>query len=183
MKYMQYGGMQNQPLMRLTLYFTLFFLFGFWVTNFAMYFAKMSLTPQSVVDYYLGSEAEFRLPRTYQSMLEVTHTHLPMMALVMLVLTHLLIFSAFQYRTKVTFISLAFLAALLHETAGWLVRFVHPAFAWLKVTTFVVMQAMLAFLLGALLLLLWRGQRGQGNGGEKTQLPNATMESTKQRSL
>jgi hypothetical protein len=58
--------------MRLTLYFTLFFLFGFWVTNFAMYFAKMNLTPQSVVDYYLGSEAEFRMPRTYQSMLEVT---------------------------------------------------------------------------------------------------------------
>lgn len=163
MKYMQYGGMQNQPLMRLTLYFTLFLLFGFWLTNFAMYFAKMNLTPQSVVEYYLGSEAEFRQPRTYQSMLEVTHTHLPMMALVLLVLTHLLIFSAFQHRTKVILIAAAFLSAFLHEAAGWLVRFVAPEFAWLKVTTFVVMQGMLAFLLVALTLFLVRGQRVNGN--------------------
>lgn len=163
MKYMQYGGMQNQPLMRLTLYFTLFFLFGFWLTNFAMYFAKMNLAPQSVVEYYLGSEAEFRQPRTYQAMLEVTHTHLPMMAIVMLVLTHLLIFSAFQHRTKIVFIAVAFLSAFLHETAGWLVRFVAPAFAWLKVATFVVMQGMLAFLLLALTLFLVRGQRLNGS--------------------
>lgn len=163
MKYMQYGGMQQQPLMRLTLYFTLFFLFGFWITNFAMYFAKMNLTPLSVVDYYLGAEAEFRPPRTFQSMLEVTHTHLPMMALVMLVLTHLLIFSAFQHRTKIVFIAAAFLSAFLHEAAGWLVRFIHPAFAWLKVATFVVMQGMLAFLLVALTLLLVRSQRLNGS--------------------
>jgi len=183
MKYMQHGGMQNQPLMRLTLYFTLLFLFGFWVTNFAMYFAKMSLTPQSVVDYYHGAEAEFRMPRTYQAMLEVTHAHLPMMALVMLVLTHLLIFTSFQHRTKVAFIAVAFLSAFLHEAAGWLVRFVHPMLAWVKVMAFVVMQGMLAFLMAALLIFLVRGQRGQGNGGEKNQLKNATMESTKQHSL
>jgi len=164
MKYMQVGGMQSHPLMRLTLYFTLFFLFGFWVTNFALYFAKMNLTPQSVIEYYLGAEAEFRMPRTYQSMLEVTHAHLPMMAMVMLVLTHLLIFSAFQHRTKVIFIAVAFLSAFLHEAAGWLVRFMHPLFAWLKITTFMVMQSALAFLMAALLLFLIRGQyNGNGN--------------------
>jgi len=160
MKYMQYGGMQNHPLMRLTLYFTLFFLFGFWVTNFAMYFAKMNLTPQSVVEYYLGSEADFRLPRTYQSMLEVTHTHLPMMALVMLVLTHLLIFTSFQHRTKIVLIALAFLSAFLHEAAGWLVRFVNPMFAWMKVATFAIMQGMLAFFLVTLLLFFFRENQG-----------------------
>lgn len=169
MKYMQNGGVQNHPLMRLTLYFTLFFIFGFWVTNFAMYFAKMSLAPQSVVDYYLGSEAEFRMPRTYQSMLEVTHSHLPMMAMVMLVLTHLLIFSSFQHRTKVVFIAVAFLSTFLHEAGGWLVRFVHPGFAWLKATTFIVMQGTLAFLMMALLMFLVRGQRKAGNGHTKNQ--------------
>ncbi|MDZ7362444.1 MAG: hypothetical protein ONB46_17230 [candidate division KSB1 bacterium] len=163
MKYMQYGGMQNHPLMRLTLYFTLFFLFGFWVTNFAMYFAKMNLTPQSVIDYYLGSEADFRLPRTYQAMLEVAHMHLPMMAMVILVLTHLLVFSNFQHRTKVAFIVVAFLSALLHEAAGWLVRFVHPMFAWLKVTMFVTMQGTLAFLMVTLLLFLVQDKNRKGN--------------------
>jgi hypothetical protein len=177
---MQTGGMQSHPLMRLTLYFTLFFIFGFWVTNFAMYFAKMNLAPQSVVDYYLGSEAEFRMPRTYQSMMEVTHAHLPMMAMVMLVLTHLLIFSSFQYRTKVAFIATAFLSAFLHEAAGWLVRFVHPGFAWLKVTTFIFLQGTLAFLMLALLMFLRRGQSGQGNGTGKNHAVNVPMARMKQ---
>ena len=154
MKYLQTGGFQNNPLMRLTLYFTLFFVFAFLVTNFALFFSKMSLTPQSIVDYYRGSEATFRMPRTYQSMLEVTHSHLPMMALVVLMLTHLLIFASFKKRTKIIFISVAFLAAFFNEAAGWLVRFVHPGFAWLKMCTFITLQSMLAFLITSLAIFL-----------------------------
>ncbi len=176
MKYMQYGGMQNHPLMRLTLYFTLFFLFGFWVTNFAMYFAKMSLNPQSVIEYYLGSEAEFRLPRTYQSMLEVTHAHLPMMALVMLVLTHLLIFTSFQHRTKIVFIALAFLSAFLHEAAGWLVRFVNPLFAWMKVATFIIMQGTLAFIMATLVLFFIQGKAEKGKLNKHSDGENKTKQ-------
>ncbi len=101
--------------------------------------------------------------------LEVTHSHLPMMAMVMLVLTHLLIFASFQHRTKIVFIAVAFLSTFLHEAGGWLVRFVHPGFAWLKVTTFIVMQGMLAFLMGALFMFLVLGQRGAGNGRVKNQ--------------
>jgi len=41
-----------------------------------MYFHNMDLTPASVVSYYLGSEAEFRPPRSYESLLEVSHFHL-----------------------------------------------------------------------------------------------------------
>ena len=35
------------------------------------------------------------MPRTYQSMIEITHMHLPMMAMVVLLLTHLPIFAPF----------------------------------------------------------------------------------------
>ncbi|MEX2090181.1 MAG: hypothetical protein WEB62_10435, partial [Bacteroidota bacterium] len=93
MRYLQNGGFQNNPFMRLTLGLMLLFMIGFVATNFALYFAKMDLTPSSVVAYYNGSEEEFRPARTYQSMLEVTHMHLPMMALVILLLTHLIIFA------------------------------------------------------------------------------------------
>ena len=77
--------------MKLTLLLTLTLLMVFWVSNFGMYFARMDLSPQSVQDYYIGSEEQFKMPRTYQSMLEVSHTHLPMMAMVVLLLTHLLL--------------------------------------------------------------------------------------------
>jgi hypothetical protein len=100
MKYLQNGSHQNQPLMRLTLLFALSLLAAFWVSNFAMYFAQMNLTPGSVVSYYLGSEEQYRLPRTYQSMLELTHMHLPMMAVVLLLLTQMQIFTSIGNRVK-----------------------------------------------------------------------------------
>ena len=158
MKYMQNGGFQNHPLMRLTLSWTLLLLIGFWISNFLLYFAKMGLTPQSVVDYYRGSEALFTQPRSFQSMLEVTHMHLPMMAIVVLMLTHLLIFAPMRHGSKVLFISLAFGAALLNELDGWLVRFVSPHFAILKVISFLTLQILLAYLLTALGVFLYRGR-------------------------
>jgi hypothetical protein len=156
MKYMQNGGFQGHPQMRLTLLWTVVFLTGLWITNFLFYFSKMGLTPQSVVDYYRGSEALFTQPRSFQTMLETTHFHLPMMAVVILLLTHLLIFGPFSTRFKVWFISGTFGSALLEEGSGWLVRFVHPGFAILKIISFFVFQAMMAFLLFALASFLLR---------------------------
>ncbi len=147
MKYLQSGGFQDQPLMRLTLGLALVLLAGFWVTNLALYFAHMSLDPASVVSYYRGDESRFMPPRSALSMLEVTHMHLPMFALVLLLLTHLLIFAPLRFAQKLAFIVVAFGSALLSEAAGWMTRFWHPGFAWLKVTMFVVFQASLAFLI------------------------------------
>jgi len=144
--------------MKLTLLLTLVFLFGFWLTNFAFYFSKMSITAQSVRDYYLGSEENYTMPRTYQSMLEVTHAHLPMMALVVLLTTHLLIFAPYETKTKTIFITSGVLLALLNESAGWLVRFVNPALAWLKVMTFFSFQGVLGFLILALSVFLLSGR-------------------------
>ena len=162
---MQNGGFQAQPLMKLTLLLTMVFLTAFWATNFALYFAKMDLTPASVQDYYLGSEAQFTMPRTYQTMLEVTHAHLPMMALVVLLLTHLLIFAPYSFRVKVTFIGGAFLLAFLNEASGWLVRFVHPNFAVVKVAAFTLFQATLSFLIFAVGIFTYKGRKNQNGNG------------------
>ncbi len=97
------------------------------------------------------------MPRTYQSMLEVTHSHLAMMAIVVLLLTHLLIFAPYAFKTKVGFIVGGFLSALLNESAGWLVRFVSPAFAWLKVGAFISFQGVLGFLILAMVIFLVKG--------------------------
>jgi hypothetical protein len=157
MKYMEKGGFQTNPLMRLTLLWAVLFLTGLWITNFCFYFSKMGFTPQSVVHYYNGSEALFTQPRSYESMLEVTHFHLPMMAIVILILTHLLIFAPWPHKLKVWFISLTFGSALLEEGSGWLVRFVYPGFAILKIISFLVFQAFMAFLLLSLTVYLLKG--------------------------
>jgi len=153
--------------MKLTLLLTMVFLTAFWATNFALYFAKMDLSPTSVQDYYLGSEAQYKMPRTYQSMLEVTHAHLPMMALVVLLLTHLLIFAPYSFRVKVTFIAAAFILAFLNEASGWLVRFVHPNFALLKVAAFALFQTTLGFLIFAVGIFTYKGRKHQNGNGHQ----------------
>jgi hypothetical protein len=159
MKYMERGGFQGHPLMRLTLFWTLLFMAGLWATNAFMYFSRMSLTPSSVQSYYLGSPEEFSQPRSAASMLEVTHAHLPIMAVVLLLLTHLMIFAPYSDKTKRRFISAVFLAAFAGEGSGWLVRFVDPAFAWLKIACFVVFQAALGLLIAGLAAFLLQGAR------------------------
>jgi len=125
---------------------------GLWVTNALLYFNKMSLRPASVVAYYLGDEAAFRPPRTYQGLLEVSHFHLFAMGMLLLVLTHLMLFVPLAGRTKAWLIAVPFLAAGLDEGASWLVRFASPHFAWLKVGGFLLLQGSLAVLV---VLSLW----------------------------
>lgn len=158
MRYMQDGGFETNPLMRLTLGLTLAILVAFWVTNVAMYFSRMDLRPSSVVAYYKGSEEDFRPPRSAASMLETSHAHLPMMGLVLLLLTHLAIFVPVSKGVRMGLIGSAFAGAALEEGAGWLVRFVDPRFALLKVCGFLALQASLLLLLGALGLLLLRAR-------------------------
>ena len=160
MKYLQNGGYQSHPLMRLTLSLALLLLAGFVATNFLLYFAKMGVTPGSVADYYRGSEEDFRPPRTFQSMLEVTHFHLPMMALVLLLLTHLAIFAPLPAAGKKALIIVAFSSGLLSEGSSWLVRFAGSGFAWLKIVSFLALQASLIFLVVTLALFLLRPRRG-----------------------
>lgn len=159
MKYMQTGGFQGHPLMRLTLYWTLLFMAGFWVTNAYMYFSRMGLEPSSVQAYYLGSAEEYSQPKSAASLLETAHAHLPAMALVILLLTHLLIFAPYSDEAKKGFISAVFLSALLGEASGWLVRFVHPGFAWLKILCFLAFQTVLALLILGLAAFLIEGAR------------------------
>jgi hypothetical protein len=118
-----------------------------WVSNFGMYFAKMTLSPQSVVEYYLGSDERFLQPRTVQGMMEVLHMHSFAMGILLLTLTHLLLFVPISMRVKAWGICTAFLAGIGDELAGWAVRFVHPGFAYAKVGMFVLLQAVLLWLM------------------------------------
>jgi len=136
-------------------------LLAFWATNLGMYFSRMGLRPSTVTAYYNGSEEDFRPPRSVESMLETSHMHLPMMGMVLLFLTHLVIFVPLKRPAKVAFIVITFLSALIEEGAGWLVRFVSPSFAALKVVGFVGLQSALAFLIVALAVFLFRAGRRQ----------------------
>jgi len=151
------------------------YVIGLWITNALMYFNKMNLSAASVVEYYLGSEERFLSPRSYQGLLEVSHFHLFAMGMLLLVLTHLVLFVPLGSRTKAWLIAVPFLSALLDEGSGWGVRFIHPAFAYLKIAGFLLLQGSLAALVALSLWAVFSGSQrnyaGMGKGGPETPPP------------
>jgi hypothetical protein len=123
-----------------------------WVTNALLYFDKMNLFPSSVVAYYLGDESKFLSPRSYQGLLEVSHFHLFAMGMLLLVLTHLMLFIPISGRIKAWLIAVPFISGFVSEGGGWLVRFVSPQLAIVKVGGFLALQASLAVLVA---ISLW----------------------------
>jgi len=141
------------------------YVIGLWLTNALLYFSKMSLTATSVIGYYLGSEERFLSPRSYQGLLEVSHFHLFAMGMLLLVLTHLILFVPLRNGTKAWLIVIPFFSAILDEAAGWLVRFVSPNFAYAKIAGFLLLEGSLAVLVAVSLWSVFAGSQRNYDGG------------------
>lgn len=135
-----------------------------WLTNAALYFAKMSLAPSSVVAYYLGDPEQFTQPRTYQGLLEISHFHLFAFGMLLLVMTHLMLFVPISGRAKAWLISVPFFAGVLDEGAGWLVRYGGGSFAIVKVAGFLLLQGSLAVLIGVSVWSVFAGSQENLDG-------------------
>jgi hypothetical protein len=115
----------------------------------------MSLRPSAVIEYYRGSEEKFLQPRSLVGLLEQLHFHTFAMGILLLTLTHLLLFVPLSLRAKACGIAGSFSAALFGELSGWGVRFIHPGFAYLKILSFVVLQGTILWLMIMVAWALW----------------------------
>ena len=169
MRFVVTGEWSRNRLLQTIVVLYVIYVGGLWVTNCLLYFNKMGLTYASVVEYYLGSEERFLSPRTYQGLLEVSHFHLFAMGMLLLVLTHLMLFVPVANSVKLWLIVLPFAAALLDEGASWLVRFAHPGFAYLKIAGFLLLQGSLAALIVVSLWAVFRGNTSSyaNNNGDR----------------
>jgi hypothetical protein len=147
MRYFVTGEQQRKSLLNALVLMFLGYIALLWLSNGLMYFHHMNLTSDSVITYYLGSEALFTPPRSYQGMLEVSHFHLFSMGMLIVTLTHLMLMTDFSVRLKIWLSSLTYLSALADEAGGWLVRFVHPLFAYFKIAAFLMLELSLVALL------------------------------------
>ena len=98
----------------------------------------------------------------------MAHFHLFAMGVLVMTLTHLLLFLPISPRLKAGLVIAAFAAALLDEGAGWLVRFVHPGFAAVKVFAFLALQAALLALVIALFFGVLRPGRNAYESSART---------------
>jgi len=147
MRFFVTGEQNRQLLLNSLILMFLGYILLLWISNGLMYFHKMDLTPGSVVSYYLGSEQDFTQPKSYQSLLEVSHFHVFAMGMLVLTLTHLMIMTNLSVLVKVWLSAMIYISAIADEVAGWLVRFVHPDFAYFKIASFLVLEISLAALI------------------------------------
>jgi hypothetical protein len=177
MRFVITGEWSKNRLLQLIIVLFLVYVALLWLTNALLYFHKMGLTYTSVTEYYLGAEEKFLPPRSYQGMLEIAHFHLFAMGILLLTLTHLMLFVPLRAKLKPWFVVVPFTAALVDEGGGWLVRFVHPGFAYLKIAGFLVLEASLAVLIGVSLWTVFAGtQDAYRSGLGQPRVPKAEEE-------
>ncbi len=157
----------RNSLLKVVVVLFVLFVVGLWLTNIALYFGHMDLSAESVRTYYLGDEEHFLEPRSFRSMVEVAHYHLFAMGMLLMTLTHLMLFVPLSIRVKVWLIVVPFASAVLDEGAGWLVRFGSPSFAWLKVAGFLSLEGSLAVLIGTCLWSVFAGSNAAWAGQDE----------------
>ncbi|MCP5060278.1 MAG: hypothetical protein GY937_26560 [bacterium] len=166
MRFVVTGEWSRNRLLQTIVVLYVVYVFGLWLTNFGLYFSKMDLSYVSVVEYYLGAEERFLQPRSYQGLLEVSHFHFFAMGMLLLVLTHLMLFVPLKNSTKAWLIVLPFVSAFAEEGASWLIRFAHPGFAYLKIASFLLLQASMLALMTISLWSVFAAKSGNYKSGE-----------------
>lgn len=146
MKFFISNDIRKNQLLKLIIVFTLVFFVMLWLTNLLLYM-EIGLDYSSVVKYYRGDEVEFRQPKSYIGLLQESHFHFFSMAILLVTLNHLILFTGISGNSKLIIILASFLSALGDILAGWLIRYVAPQFAYLKIMSFVVLQISLLLLI------------------------------------
>lgn len=149
---------RKNTLLRLIIVFTVLFFVFLWVTNLLLYL-QVGFSYESVVEYYRGSEESYRQPKSYLGMLEEAHFHFFSMAVILVTLNHLILFSGIGSIWKLILILSSFLSALGDIAGGWLIRYVSPEFAYFKIASVLVLQISLAALMVIVVWFLYSTQK------------------------
>lgn len=151
MRFFISADIKKNTLLKLIVAFTVLFFLFLWVTNLLLYL-QVGFSYESVVKYYLGSEEDFRPARSYLGMLEEAHFHFFAMAIILVTLNHLILFTKISNLWKLILIVLSYVSALGDIAGGWLIRYVSPEFAYLKIASLIGLQISLAALM---IIVIW----------------------------
>jgi hypothetical protein len=106
-------------------------------------------------------------PRSLLGLLEMLHFHGFAIGILLLTLTHLLLFVPLSMKTKAIGIAVSFFSAIANELAGWGVRFIHPGFAYAKILFFLTLQTVLLLLMLAVARALLFDQPSDYTGSDR----------------
>lgn len=93
---------------------------------------------------------------SYRKLLEVTHFHLFTVPVFLLIIAHLFMLTGLSQAAKTAWIVAAWLAALLHLAAPWLVRYGSPSVAWIYPLSGAAMAVTTTMLTVYPMIVMWR---------------------------
>jgi len=157
------SDISKNNLLKLIIVFTVLFFVFLWITNLLLYL-QVGFSYESVVEYYRGSEENFRPPKSYLGMLEEAHFHFFSMAIILVTLNHLILFTPIGGFWKLVLIVSSFASAFGDIAGGWLIRYVSPEFAYFKIASLLVLQISLAALMVIVVWYLY-GKQKKGTYG------------------
>ena len=170
---------RRNELLQLILLLFLVFVASFCVVNALLFINQLGFSYQSVVAHYLGKAGPWGappVPRSYKVLLEVTHGHLFAMAILAMTMTHLALFVPAPLKLKLVLIVTTFGAAFANEGSGWLIRYVSPRFAYLKLVTFCLLEVSLLAIVVLLLVAIVGKRRNAYSDGARPVAPPSSSE-------
>lgn len=117
-----------------------------------MFQHKLGFSYASIVRYYRGDAELFMMPRSFIGLLEVSHFHLFAMGMFFIVFSHLLLQTHYSIVLKNLVNRLLAVSLFVDILSGWFVRYVAASFAWLKLGSFITVQAVSLILLVGLII-------------------------------
>lgn len=100
---------------------------------------RMGFHPAAIARYYRGDDTGLVMvfPKTFGQLLELTHAHAFVMAVVFLILAHLFAGTAVPVAVKTAVLGVTF-GGLLGDLVGpWLTRYVAAAFSWVVLASWI----------------------------------------------
>ncbi len=155
MRFFISSELKKNDFLKIIIFFTILFFFFLWITNVLLYM-QIGFNYSSIVEFYLGNEETFRPPKSYIGLLEEAHFHFFSMAILLVTLTHLILFTSISSQIKITLILLSFTSTFMEIISSWLIRYVSPHFAYLKLGSFYVMQLTLLVMMAIIIVYLFK---------------------------
>lgn len=155
MRFFISSELKRNDFLKIIVFFTLIFFLFLWITNVLLYM-QIGFNQSAIAEFYLGNEETFRPPKSYIGLLEEAHFHFFSMAILLLTLSHLILFTSISSGLKLALILISFISTFTEIISGWLIRYVSPVFAYLKLGSFYIMQLSLLIMMVIIVIYLFK---------------------------
>lgn len=155
MRFFISSELKRNDFLKIIIFFTLIFFLFLWITNVLLYM-QIGFNYSSIAEFYLGNEETFRPPKSYIGLLEEAHFHFFSMAILLVTLTHLVLFTSIGSGFKLALILISFISTFTEIISSWLIRYVNPVFAYLKLGSFFIMQISLLLMMAIIVIYLFK---------------------------